>query len=404
MSIKQTSGRLHGLDVLRGVAMLLGVFLHGTISYKAGYHYGEWVIDEGFKSYFFDWLYLWINSFRMQVFFLLAGFFARLLIAKTGLHDFIKNRFKRIAIPFTLAYFTILPLTLGPYLYFKFMHEGGNTWEQLKLFYVQFFTFKETYGFMHLWFLQHLIIFYALLMGLFYIAPYGRPLFKRIATLFARPTVRLWQVTLMSIVIVWIIDQFFLAPLPSIWTGFLTPPVQIAYYGFFFLAGWILEARRDVFSSFDAGHVVFIVIGTLLSVVNLIVLNQFYAAGATDPLVRVLLKLGYSIQTILLVIGIIGLFNTRFTRPNGLWRYLSDSAYWVYLIHMPLVMIFQIMFLDSVVPGFLRYPLVVILSYGFSLLSYHYLVRFTWVGYLLNGKKFERSQSIFVGGAVKKSG
>jgi glucans biosynthesis protein C len=108
------TGRMYGLDALRGVAMSLGIFLHSAIAYKKGYHYGEWVFDKEFNSYFFDWLYLWINSFRMQAFFLLAGFFAHLLIKKIGLHDFVKNRLKRIGLPLLLSYFTILPLTFAP--------------------------------------------------------------------------------------------------------------------------------------------------------------------------------------------------------------------------------------------------------------------------------------------------
>ena len=243
---------MYGLDALRGVAMTLGIFLHGSIAYKQGYHYGNWVFDKEFTSWFFDWLYLWINSFRMQTFFLLAGFFARLLIGKIGLVEFSKNRLRRIALPLVLSYFTILPLALAPYL-LVVEFTGENAWQQLYEFYIRFFTLRAHFGFMHLWFLQHLLLYYGSLILILYLAksknfisPWaggGLPQHKSIKS---------FAFLVLTSIVLGCISQLFSTALPSIWTGFIIPIPQVLYYLFFFALGWILENRRELFISFSS--------------------------------------------------------------------------------------------------------------------------------------------------------
>ncbi|HPV56516.1 MAG TPA: hypothetical protein PKW61_05260, partial [Tenuifilaceae bacterium] len=76
-----------------------------------------------------------------------------------------------------------------------------------------------------------------------------------------------------------------------------------------------------------------------------------------------------------------------FNKANPFWLYVADSAYWVYLIHMPFVLITQLLLLNSAVPGILRFPIVVSVAIFISFGSYHLFVRYTWIGTMLNGKR-----------------
>lgn len=376
------SGRINGLDALRGVAMVLGVLLHATISYKRGYHYGNWVFDREFTSWFFDWLYLLINSFRMQTFFLLAGFFSSLLIKKNGLISFSKNRVKRIGLVLILSYFTILPLTLAPYL-LTVEFTGKDSWNQLMDFYVRFYTFHAHSGFMHLWFLQHLLIYYGLfILSHFLISTQKLEVPKWISQLKfnERPILFLVAITVVLV----FLSQLFDSALPSIWTGFVIPLPQFLYYLFFFVLGWWLENQRNLFGSFVSAYKPFLFAGIVLNFLVLYLLN-FETGLSTSGLMG--LKSLFSVQTMLLVIGSIGLFMATFKTPSFFWSYIADSAYWVYLIHMPIVLIAQLLLVNSSMPGVLKFPIVIFAATLVSFGSYHVMVRYTWIGTLLRGRK-----------------
>ncbi|MEO8475284.1 MAG: hypothetical protein ABI477_23985 [Chryseolinea sp.] len=59
----------------------------------------------------------------------------------------------------------------------------------------------------------------------------------------------------------------------------------------------------------------------------------------------------------------------------------------MYLIHLPVVVFFQILVAPLDIHWIFKVLLIVIPSFVILLVSYRFLVRFTWVGKLLNGKK-----------------
>ena len=103
------SQRYHGLDFVRAIAMLLGLAVHVNIFFfsenhmfwSAGEYYGD-PINEAIAFFIFQ--------FRMPLFFLLAGFFASLVIERKGLGYLTRDRIKRIFIPFIVGIVFFAPL------------------------------------------------------------------------------------------------------------------------------------------------------------------------------------------------------------------------------------------------------------------------------------------------------
>lgn len=377
------SARLHGLDVLRGVAMLFGVVLHASIAYQAGVRMVPWIEDNQSTSFVYDWLYLLINSFRMQLFFALAGFFCHLVITRKGLSYFVKNRSLRIVLPFLLSYLIILPATLAPFWYYQSAMEGANGFEHVKNSLIQFFSLKNRWGgVMHLWFLYHLILYYLIVLLWRKIQPMVFPQ-KEVSGESKYPAAVLLGVA----VVTGILAQFYHSLLPTVWTGFKPPVVQVVYYGFFFFCGWVLYSYKGMMRYFDDHFKVLLAIGLCLSVVHTVLLNTYFHSGADSSPLGMVYKFTIAVQTITLSAGSIGAFNTWFSKQHTLGQYLSDAAYWVYLVHLPLVAAFQLVLLYSDIPGYVRFPAVVVASTGIALLMYHLMVRDRWIGLLLNGKK-----------------
>jgi ABC-type multidrug transport system ATPase subunit len=81
-----------------------------------------------------------------------------------------------------------------------------------------------------------------------------------------------------------------------------------------------------------------------------------------------------------------------FAGPSAFRRYVSDASYWIYLAHLPLVFGLQAAMKDLPWHWSVKFPL--LLSAALALLfgSYHTLVRFTFVGEVLNGRRYRRGQ------------
>ena len=108
--------RLHYMDALRAIAMLLGVVLHGLLSYASDIQHA-WFWQDPSESYLLELTFRFIHAFRMELFFIIAGFFSCFMALKYGPRAFIKNRIKRIALPFIVFFPLVMIISIGAFLY-----------------------------------------------------------------------------------------------------------------------------------------------------------------------------------------------------------------------------------------------------------------------------------------------
>ncbi|MGB1259858.1 MAG: acyltransferase family protein [Akkermansiaceae bacterium] len=74
-------------------------------------------------------------------------------------------------------------------------------------------------------------------------------------------------------------------------------------------------------------------------------------------------------------------------------RYLSDSSYWLYLLHFPALIAFQMVIRSWPLPSFLKFTITCVVVTGGLLLIYELAVRYTWIGTVLNGRKKRRTSA-----------
>ena len=168
MSAKPRSERYHDLDFVRAAAMLLGILLHVCIFYMpphkyfwgSGEYYGD-PLDAEFLSF--------IHLFRMQLFYLMAGFFAELVIDRKGLSYLTRDRLKRIGIPFVVGVLVMVPihvLLTNRGGYYTNTFDGMTLVERLQS--ICLFGLLDQNatsiqdGLIHFWFLFYLVIYYVI--------------------------------------------------------------------------------------------------------------------------------------------------------------------------------------------------------------------------------------------------
>lgn len=89
----------------------------------------------------------------------------------------------------------------------------------------------------------------------------------------------------------------------------------------------------------------------------------------------------------LMTLGLLGLFESLLAKDRPWVRYVSDSSYWLYLVHLPLIIVGQALLLRTDLPPLLEFAILTIITTAALLVSYHLAVRYTPIGALLNGKR-----------------
>ena len=78
------------------------------------------------------------------------------------------------------------------------------------------------------------------------------------------------------------------------------------------------------------------------------------------------------------------------------WRYLADASYWLYLIHLPIVVALQVAVSHLPWPWPIKFATILVVALPVMVASYHLLVRYTFIGFVLNGRSLRRQRTVAV--------
>lgn len=87
--------------------MLLGIPYHVAMAYRIEQ---PWILNSGEGAVAFNWIAQAIHTFRMPAFFVIAGYFAALLLARRAPGEWLRNRVTRLGLPMIAALLTLNPL------------------------------------------------------------------------------------------------------------------------------------------------------------------------------------------------------------------------------------------------------------------------------------------------------
>lgn len=390
--------RIHSLDAVRGFALLLGLVIHISLSFVPGMPAAAWPVLDHSRSTTLAVAFFASHLFRLVLFFLIAGFFARMLLQKRGLRGFWANRGKRIGVPLVAGWVVLFPLTVLAIAWAVHRTATGATLPAATATPVLPAGF---FPFIHLWFLYYLLLFYAA-------ASFIRTLTALVDR--AGRLIRLGDQIVATIVkagwlgfavafglpAAWVLYRL---PDWSVWAGIPTPEYSVipqlpavAAYGMAFAVGWLLHRQSALLASIQERGMSYLLGAIVLTTACLLWggVSPAVAAHAVGGLPKLGFAVAYAGAAWLWSFGIMGLAMRYLHRESRARRYLADASYWIYLTHLPPVFVFLGLLAPLTWPWLVKFPLIMGATLAVTLVSYHYLVRPTFLGELLNGRRYPR--------------
>ncbi|MGD7706474.1 acyltransferase family protein [Microlunatus sp. Y2014] len=373
--------RLHGLDALRAGALGLGIVLHAIMPFAAGL---PWLVSDVNQT---DVVWIgiyWIHLFRMTLFMMLAGYFGRMVVQRRGQPSYVKDRLLRITAPLVgfwpIAVASLVVLaTLNSILRDVTAPAPPPGMTEVPPVLLLFSP-----G--HLWFLLVLteVVLIMVLARTVLIKVLGAErsavLAERIGGVLSAP----FAVVLLAV-------PYFVAMLVQgdSTQGIIAPqtiipaPGALVGYGGAFLAGWFLHARKDALQRIARQWPVQLGVAVVLAVIGLLTSPVMIGLVAHSAVIALA---GWA-----WVLALTGLC-VRFLGQERPWvRYLADSSYWAYLLHLPLLVGFELLIADQPWPILVKLLLTGAVVGAVLLLSYDLFVRSTWIGKWLNGHRRPRA-------------
>lgn len=170
---------------------------------------------------------------------------------------------------------------------------------------------------------------------------------------------------------------------PDTSTGLLPIPHVFAYYAIFFGFGAIYFGFDDPSGRVGERWWLPLALGLALTL-GWTGPAGFGLAPMSQRILSVFLQAAYPW---LLTFGLMGLFRRVCSVQNPKMQYLSDSAYWLYLAHLPLIIAAQLAVKDLPIPALAKFLLIVVVVTLFLFWTYQVMVRYTKLGRFLNGPR-----------------
>jgi peptidoglycan/LPS O-acetylase OafA/YrhL len=394
-----STDRLHALDAVRAFALLLGVAFHAGFSFIPGMIPGLWFIVDNSPSTTISAVSFASHMFRMTLFFFVAGFFAHLMYHRKGARGFWRDRAKRILGPLVGGWLVFFPMIAVIWVWGLTKTFGGKLPAPPANAPA---PPPGAFPLTHLWFLYYLLILYVIVLIVRWaiVSLDRNGAIRRAADTLVRGMVRTGLAAV-------------LLPLPVIaamythhewymWFGIPTPDrsvipqlVSLIGFGSAVAFGWLIHRQlehEDLLSMWRRQwpmHLAIAVIATIVCVAIVGMVPVFV------PAVRGTWTLAYAVAYGIAIwcwcFAVIGLAVRYLSDERFAVRYVADASYWIYLAHLPVVAVFQVIVGHWPLHWTIKFPLVMAASLAVLFASYHYLVRSSFLGATLNGRRIRQT-------------
>lgn len=366
--------REYFLDSIRAWLMLLGIPFHVSLIYSSHH----WHVNSATASAGLTLFNDFIHAFRMQVFFVISGYFSYMLFQRYPVARWWKVRVWRVGIPMLTA---IPLLTLPQFMMLLSVKGQKETWHQLSSY--------EKYNALawelisHLWFLLVLIVLTTLGMALF--KRLDRKANSRLSEESRTPTLGKLSLIFLGLGIIYsgLRRAIFIINPALLGDGLFNFVVmQTLFYLPFFILGALIfkhELLKKLFITPSVGCT----LGSMLALAAYI-LNQRYGSGdgwMFEVESCITMMMGLWMVNVVFSLGY-RLLNVQSARVT----YFVNASLFLYLVHHPLTLFFGAYITPLIHSNLLGFILGLLFVIGIALVLYEIHLRIPVLKFLFSGK------------------
>ncbi|POT57762.1 glucans biosynthesis protein MdoC [Citrobacter amalonaticus] len=373
--------REYFLDSIRAWLMLLGIPFHISLIYSGH----TWHVNSAEPSWWLTLFNDFIHAFRMQVFFVISGYFSYMLFLRYPLKRWWKVRVERVGIPMLTA---IPLLTLPQFIMLQYVKGKADAWHTLSGY--------EKYNTLawelisHLWFLLVLVVLTTLSMWIF------SKIKTRLANAGSLPVTQFSMTKLTLIFFLLGVGYavvrrtlFILYP-PILSDGMFNFIVmQTLFYVPFFILGalaFIYPSLKALFTTPSRGCT----LGAALAFIAYL-LNQHYGNGDAWM---------YETEYVITMVMGLWMVNVVFSLGHRLLNFQSarvtyfvNASLFIYLVHHPLTLFFGAYITPHITSNLLGFLCGLVFVIGIALILYEIHLRIPLLKFLFSGKPAVRREN-----------
>ncbi|EOC1267773.1 glucans biosynthesis protein MdoC [Cronobacter malonaticus] len=369
------------LDSIRAWLMLLGIPFHISLIYSTH----QWHVNSLTPSVSLTVFNDFIHAFRMQVFFVISGYFSYMLFLRYPRKRWWKVRVERVGIPMLTA---IPLLTLPQFLMLQYVKGRADSWHTLSGYDKYNTLVWELTS--HLWFLLVLVVFTTL--GLLIFQWIKNVPEEKSAALAERLTLGKLSALflLFGVAFAALRRLIFIIYAPILSDGLFNFVVmQTLFYSPFFILGALAfkhASLKNRFTTFSPGCA----LGSAVAFAAYL-LNQRYGSGdawmyETDNVISMLM--GLWMVNVVFSLGH-RLLNFKSARVT----YFVNASLFIYLVHHPLTLFFGAYITPHIHSNALGFIAGLVFVIGIAVALYEVHLRIPLLRFLFSGKPQNKTPS-----------
>lgn len=321
--------RIYFLDNLKVFIILLMVVFHVGMGYTT-WDLKWWTVNDIQKNVFFDLFILATDVYIMPIMFMIAGYFAPMVLAKKGAAIFWQDKLKRIVLPWIGGV-----LFIAPFIAYSSLFSRMDTPPDFFAFWKTDF-FGPYYQQAHFWFLGVLSLFFLILTAFYQLnpayikkeVPKTIPSAKFFMAFALLTTAAFFSGNLFFWCDLWVNVNFVL----------MIQPVRLLLYLCYFGLG-VYAWKHSWFTR--SGYSPRLLPWGISAIILLVVFLIYRVTFTLMPDVPVIFKAGHAFThaafSLTVTFALVALFQNYFDSNAYLWRRLAANSYIIYFIHQCVV-------------------------------------------------------------------